>query len=241
MADADRADDARPPLHRRLTRAGIAWTLVPAVAAGTIVAALFTGEPAAPAVKSDGPASALAQMADVGPEPPRYLDRPHPRTIGIGPAAARPPRPARRPARPVRLRIPSVRVRARIVPVRTRHRRLAIPPVTRAGWYKAGARPGEPGHTVIVGHIDSYRGPGVFARLGRVRRGSRILVVDRRGYVRRFRVVGTTVVPKARFPTHAVFGPSRHSVLVLVTCGGPFRGARRGYKDNVIVFASAQA
>ena len=215
----------------------------PPVATGTIVAALFTGEPAAPAVKSDGPASALARMADVGPvgpEPPGYLDRPHPGTIGVGPVASG-PHPARRPARPVRIRIPAVRVRARIVPVRTRDRRLAIPPVTRAGWYKAGARPGEPGHTVIVGHIDSYRGPGVFARLGQVRRGWRIMVTDRRGYVRRFRVVGKTVVPKARFPTHAVFGPSRHSVLVLVTCGGPFRGARRGYQDNVIVFASAQA
>jgi hypothetical protein len=240
MADADRDDHARPPLHRRLTRAGVAWTLVPAVVAGTLVGALFTGEPAAPAVKSDGPASALAQMADVGPEPPSYMDRPHPRTIGTGPIG-RAPRPGRRPARPVRIRIPAVRVRARVVPVHTRNRRLAIPPVTRAGWYKAGARPGEPGHTVIVGHIDSYRGPGVFARLGQVRRGWRILVTDRRGYVRRFRVVGKTVVPKARFPAHAVFGPSRHSVLVLVTCGGPFRGARRGYKDNVIVFARAQA
>jgi sortase (surface protein transpeptidase) len=139
----------------------------------------------------------------------------------------------------VRLTIPSARVRARIVPIGARRARLTIPPVTRAGWYDGGARPGEPGHTVIVGHIDSYRGPGVFAHLGSVRRGARIAVTDRRGFVRRFSVVGKAVVPKSRFPSHVVFGPSRHPVLVLVTCGGTYRHKR--YRDNVIVFARARA
>jgi hypothetical protein len=50
--------------------------------------------------------------------------------------------------------------------------------------------------------------------------------------------VGKTVVRKSRFPARAVYGRSRRSVLVLVTCGGPWSEAR-GYRDNVIVYARA--
>lgn len=229
----------RPP-HRLALRGRLLAMLVPALMVGTLVAA-FAGERAAPSVTPDGPPGALARLADVPApvEPPRYLDRPRPTNFAVATGPA--PHPIRRPARPVRLSIRSVGVRARIVPVAAHGRNLAIPPVTRAGWYKGGPRPGEPGHTVIVGHIDSYHGPGVFARLGRVRRGTRIAITDRRGYVRRFSVVGKAVVPKSRFPAGAVFGASRHPVLVLVTCGGRYSGARKGYRDNVIVFARARA
>jgi hypothetical protein len=43
-------------------------------------------------------------------------------------------------------------------------------------------------------------------------------------------------VRKRRFPTEAVYGPSSNPVLVLVTCGGPFKKGR-GYRDNVLVYA----
>ena len=46
---------------------------------------------------------------------------------------------------------------------------------------------------------------------------------------------GVTRVQKSRFPTHAVYGPSRHPVLVLVTCGGPYMAGH--YRDNVLVYA----
>lgn len=224
--------------HRLLTRGRLIATLVPALMAGTLVAA-FAGERAAPSVTPDGPPGALSLLADVPPpaEPARYLDRPRPTSFAVATGPA--PHPIRRPARPVRISIPAVGLRARIVPVSAHGRSLAIPPVTRAGWYRGGPRPGEPGHTVIVGHIDSYRGPGVFANLGQVRRGTRIAITDRRGFERRFTVVGKAVVPKSRFPAAAVFGASRHPVLVLVTCGGRYSGARKGYRDNVVVFARA--
>jgi sortase (surface protein transpeptidase) len=91
---------------------------------------------------------------------------------------------------------------------------------------------------VIVGHLDTSTGPGVFARLGTLRRGAGVRVTDRRGVVHRYRVVGKAVVRKASFASAGVFGASRHPVLVLVTCGGTFRRPG-GYRDNVLVYARA--
>jgi hypothetical protein len=51
-------------------------------------------------------------------------------------------------------------------------------------------------------------------------------------------VVGLAQVRKDRFPTSSVYGHADAPVLVLVTCGGPFRPGR-GYRDNVLLFARA--
>jgi hypothetical protein len=44
-------------------------------------------------------------------------------------------------------------------------------------------------------------------------------------------------VPKTRFPTDLVYGPTLEPTLRLVTCGGRFDESQRSYRDNVIVFA----
>jgi sortase (surface protein transpeptidase) len=89
---------------------------------------------------------------------------------------------------------------------------------------------------VVIGHFDMKDGPGVFEHVPSLDRGDRIDVVDDRGAVHGYRVVGLTRVRKSRFPTDAVYGHARHPVLVLVTCGGPFV-AGRGYRDNILVYA----
>ena len=77
----------------------------------------------------------------------------------------------------------------------------------------------------MIGHFDTEEGAGVFERVPSLDRGAPIDVTDNRGAVHSYRVVGVTRVRKRRFPTEAVYGHSRHPVLVLVTCGGPFRRA----------------
>jgi hypothetical protein len=89
---------------------------------------------------------------------------------------------------------------------------------------------------VLIGHYDMRSGPGVFERVPSLEPGAAIEVIDHRGAVHEYRVVGVTRVRKRRFPTSAVYGHSRHPVLVLVTCGGPFVEGR-GYRDNVLVYA----
>ena len=104
---------------------------------------------------------------------------------------------------------------------------IEVPPPGWAGWYAGGARPGEPGRAVVIGHFDTDEAGGVFERVPSLDRGARIDVTDNRGAVHSYRVVGVTRVRKRRFPTEAVYGHCEHPVLVLVTCGGPVhRGPR---------------
>ena len=66
-----------------------------------------------------------------------------------------------------------------------------------------------------------------------------IIAVDdlREAADRAFQVVGRAQVRKSAFPASDVYGPSAHSVLVLITCGGPWLGRQRGYRDNILVYA----
>jgi hypothetical protein len=107
-----------------------------------------------------------------------------------------------------------------------------------AGWYKSGPRPGEPGSAVLVGHVDSTRGPAVFYRLRELRPGDKVEVVRADGSRVRFSVDRVEQYSKRRFPTDEVYYPTLRPALRLVTCGGRFNQATHRYEDNVIAFAS---
>jgi len=47
-----------------------------------------------------------------------------------------------------------------------------------AAWYRFGPTPGALGPAVIIGHVDSYQGPGVFFNLGDIRPGQVIVVLS---------------------------------------------------------------
>ncbi len=144
-----------------------------------------------------------------------------------------------RPAVPDRIAIPAAHVDTVVDAVGTGPGgAIRVPSLGRAGWYDGGPRPGEPGRTVIIGHLDTKRGPGLFARVPSLRTGEDIRITDRRGRVHDYRVVGRAQVRKDRFPTQEVYGGSGRSVLVLVTCGGPY-DQETGYRDNILVYARA--
>jgi sortase (surface protein transpeptidase) len=107
-----------------------------------------------------------------------------------------------------------------------------------AGWYAPGTRPGDPGSAVILGHVDSKRGPAVFFRLRELRRGDAIVIVRADGSSVRFAVERTEQYDKQRFPTEAVYYPTLTPALRLVTCGGEFDATAGHYRSNVIVFAT---
>jgi LPXTG-site transpeptidase (sortase) family protein len=180
-------------------------------------------------------------------EPPiGRLEAPTSDSLALGPLpktsapSREPDQPAnRQEPRPKRVRIPAIGVDARVV-------RLGLGPdkamqtpsnVTDTGWFAPGPEPGERGAAVIAGHVDSTSGPGVFYRLGELRRGDAIRVTVAGGKVIRFRVTGLERWPKASFPTRRVFGRTRAATLRLVTCGGAFNSATGHYVDNTIVYA----
>ena len=55
-----------------------------------------------------------------------------------------------------------------------------------------------------------------------------------------FRVTEVVRVPKAEFPTQAVYGDLDHPGLRLLTCGGALDD-QGDYRDNVVVFATLVA
>jgi Sortase domain len=77
----------------------------------------------------------------------------------------------------------------------------------------------------------------VFARLGRLRRGDRIVVIDRAGRRLRFSVQGTEGFPKDAFPTQRVYGRTARPTVRLITCSGAFDQAAGHYRSNLVVFA----
>jgi sortase (surface protein transpeptidase) len=142
-------------------------------------------------------------------------------------------------ADPVRVRIPTIGVSSSLVRLgRAPDQTIEVPASYQtAGWFAEGPRPGEPGPAVILGHVDSKAGPGVFFELQRLIPGAEVLVDRADGSTVGFRVRSTLRVLKTAFPTDQVYGPTLQPALRLVTCGGGFDRERDSYLDNVIVDA----
>ena len=141
-------------------------------------------------------------------------------------------------AEPVRLRIPALQVDTPLERLgRQPDGTIAVPESPNiAGWYVAGPRPGQPGPAVILGHVDSINGPGVFFRLDQLSPSAAVEVDRADGTTAGFRVVSVSRVPKTNFPSDLVYSPTLQPSLRLVTCGGSFDYRARSYRDNVIVY-----
>lgn len=116
---------------------------------------------------------------------------------------------------------------------------LAVPDVfDQAFWFEGSAVPGDPGVSVIVGHIDDESGPAVFYPLERLKPNHEILVPRSDGSTARYVVTELKVFPKGRFPTERVFGTASGPGLRLITCIGRFDRRRQTYLDNLVIFAA---
>ena len=212
--------------------------LIPAIAAG-LLAFLFIPRPdaSAPISLSPGESKAPAELARIAAEPLHPIVVRRGRYV-LGHGAAGPATSFDRPAEPAHLAIPALGVSADVQHVSSTATGIEVPQVGRAGWFDEGPRPGEPGRAVVIGHLDSQTGPGLFALLPGVQPGTDVSVTDASGAVHRFKVVGKAQVPKATFPSSAVYGAASRPSLVLITCGGPYTPGV-GYRDNVLVYARA--
>jgi sortase (surface protein transpeptidase) len=118
---------------------------------------------------------------------------------------------------------------------------VQVPPVEepmQAGWFTGAPKPGEPGPAVILGHVNGGGQAGIFARLNELAEGDEVLIRRTDGTVARFTVTRVDQVPKADFPTEAVYGDTEGPELRIVTCGGTFDHGAHSYRDNVIVYAT---
>ncbi|MGD0606860.1 MAG: class F sortase [Streptosporangiaceae bacterium] len=158
-----------------------------------------------------------------------------------GPIVAPPQSAAAAPvASPVSLTIPLIGVKTSLITLGLQSDgALQVPSTTSvAGWYTGSPRPGAIGSAIIVGHIDSVSGPGVFYRLSELRRGNQVYVRRADGTMVLFRVTEIQTYPKNQFPTQTVYGPTPDAELRLITCGGAFDPSTGHYLSNVVVYAT---
>jgi LPXTG-site transpeptidase (sortase) family protein len=140
---------------------------------------------------------------------------------------------------PTSLDIPKIGVKTRLIRLGlTKTGDLQVPTSTAvAGWYTGSPPPGATGASVIAGHIDSYKGPGVFFRLRELKTGDLIYIQRGRASMAVFRVTEVRSFLKSKFPTADVYGAVPDAQLRLITCGGTFDPQTGHYLRNVIVFA----
>lgn len=139
---------------------------------------------------------------------------------------------------PARLEIPAIDVttplvRLGLMPDRT----VEVPGnANRAGWFHPGPVPGRRGSAVILGHVDSLQGPGVFARLQELKPGDAVTIERANGSTARFVVSQTMLYANADFPADRVYAAQDGRRLNLVTCGGAYDSTRGGYQSNLVVY-----
>lgn len=229
----------RPPRRRSSgrTRAGSALLLA---AIGLTGCASGTPVAAPPATVSDDDRPS-ATDDDEPIAPPSADDRDEATADPTTSASATPESPSARPApdRPTTVRIPSIDVEADVIDLGLNpDRTLEVPTdFDQTGWWTGRSVPGEPGPSIVVGHVDSRAGPAVFHRLRELESGDEVEVDRSDGSIARFRITESITVDKDEFPTDRVYGQVEEAALRLITCGGVFDGDARSYESNVVVFA----
>lgn len=142
-------------------------------------------------------------------------------------------------SRPVRLVVPSLGISTSVGQLGLQaNGQVQVPSsVHTVGWFHLGPSPGQLGSSVILGHVDSYRGPGVFFDIKSLPAGALIEVVLDDGVTGLFRVLRVVQYAKTKFPDALVYATSGARLLNLVTCGGTFNHLTGSYESNIVVFS----
>ncbi|MGH3162443.1 MAG: sortase domain-containing protein, partial [Streptosporangiaceae bacterium] len=130
--------------------------------------------------------------------------------VPTGPIVAPPPSATAKVPGPVSLTIPLIGVKTNLITLGlAAGGSMQVPSsFTVAGWFTGSPRPGAVGSSIIVGHIDSKRHPGIFFRLPELKSGDDVFVKRADGTTVEFRVTEVQRYLKDHFPTQTVYGPT---------------------------------
>jgi sortase (surface protein transpeptidase) len=141
---------------------------------------------------------------------------------------------------PARLSIPSLSINATVVGVGVdRNGAMVIPDTAdTVGWYQHGPAPGQPGSSVIGGHLDDAYGRSVFYDLSRIEAGAVVSIVMEDGTETVFEVVEKQTYGALALPTDTLFARNGEPTLALITCHGVFDRSAGRYTENMVVYAT---
>lgn len=207
------------------------WAIVPA----TTPQATAFGPPESPPVQSAGAPPAAVTLSAAPPATATALLRPGSIQLTLVPTQTSTPDPV---SRPVQIRIPAIKVKRSIVELpqirdpKTGSWTQDLKVLFRkgrkdlVGHYETSAQPGQAGNTILAGHNYGYGSKGVFLKLGRLKKGQEIYVVNAAGQTFTYRVKSVDKVPwrsknANELVQHAkLLAVSGSERLTLVTCGG---------------------
>lgn len=210
----------------------LALALAVAVLGVGMVAYALTRQESAPEARSSGTVDppTLSPSRPSSPSPAPTPDQPRaPAPLG--------------PSDPTRISIPAIGVDSVVNRIGlAADGTLAVPQpgprLDQAAWFEKSPTPGQPGPSVIEGHVDTESGPSVFFKLGSLRPGLHIVVTRADGTRLVFVVDGVRNYLKSKFPTQLVYGAKDLSrpALRLITCS-QFDTTTRHHIGNAVVFA----
>jgi len=143
-------------------------------------------------------------------------------------------------ALPTALRIPSINLEAQFGPTLgvQSNGEIEVPEsFDELGWYHHGPLPGNIGPAVILGHVDSFKGPAVLFNLGQVNVGDSIFITNKEGVEVEFVIEKLDRPSQSSFPTSEVYGDLDYPGLRLITCSGTYNRGIQRYTHNLIVYA----
>lgn len=239
-------------MRRTLAAAGCALTLALGLAAcgesapqgqrskGAPPAA--TSTPAAASTATLGSMSGSSSPAATSEQPPPGLPTPGENGTGVNGATSESSAAARRstvPAdQPARLSMPSIGFDRAVRGLGVNAQGQISPPAGTTQWYDKSVIPGQPGISVIAGHV-TYNGPDVFYRLDRLAIGDTVTVAYGNGSSKAFKVYAEEAINKKTLQSDPrVWGSSTTPVLALITCDAASRLIGNHHVDNYVVWAA---
>ena len=140
---------------------------------------------------------------------------------------------------PVRLLIPGIAVDA-VIEARglDGQRNLATPRDSHeVAWFDQGPRPGQPGNSIINGHVNWWTGSAVFERMSELRPGDEVIVVRKDGSRASFRGSSSKSLPAPARHASA-FAPPTASTLTPLTRAGPWDLRSASDTERLLVSAT---
>lgn len=105
-----------------------------------------------------------------------------------------------------------------------------------AGWYVRSTIPGQPGLSIIDGHVSGRYSPGIFANLKRMQIGQIFSVQFGDDSMRRFEVIDRRQVINSQAADFLfIKRDDLVSQLNLITCEGVYDDKSRQYKDRLVL------
>lgn len=148
------------------------------------------------------------------------------------------------PTLPRYIDIPKLSVHARVVGLSvTAENQLQSPAnVYDAGWYTSSAQPGQPGATLLDGHISSWSTHGVFYGLNTLKRGDSLILTRGDGRTFRYQVVKTQLQDAKHVDMSSLLVSANTAKpgLNLISCAGEVIPGTSEFNKRIVVYAVLQ-